>query len=423
MRIEEVEEEIYTSYLEYLLQHGTERESLISRYRYGKKFFRFLVEGGVKVYEVTEEEIEEYSEGIKVRAIGGRWFSRYLKSEKFKEVMRRRMGGSYRKDPYIEEYVRYLGSVGRSERSVEDARYQVWKLYRYLGEGGIEDIREVNEKIVKEFVVSLSGGESRRGRAYKSESLNKVIYYVKDYLRYLTERGMYLKDPGERIKKFREVRVGIREVPSEEEIEELMGRGGVEKKRERALMELIYGSGLRISEALELKVGDIDREGGKVRVRRGKGRKERVVPMGEYAKEAIGEYMEGEREELIREGGRGGNQWKKGGERRVEKEYVFLNEWGLRVRRIRAEEWMKKWNERAKMGKEYGYHALRAACATHMVKRGCDIRVAAGMLGHKDLRSIERYVRLEVDDLREAVDRHLGGERREYRGFGGGGDE
>lgn len=157
-------------------------------------------------------------------------------------------------------------------------------------------------------------------------------------------------------------------------------------QRDRALLELLYGTGARISEAVGIDVDDIDLESGTVLLR-GKGSKQRVVPVGSYALDAVRRYLNGGRGELVKPG--------------REVAAVFLNARGGRLSRQSAWAVLTKTAQRAGIAAEVSPHTLRHSFATHLLDGGADVRVVQELLGHASVTTTQIYTLVTVDKLRE----------------------
>jgi integrase/recombinase XerC len=175
-----------------------------------------------------------------------------------------------------------------------------------------------------------------------------------------------------------------------------LGHDAYAQALEAALFEVIYGAGLRVSEACNLDVGDVevDSAGAVVRVRHGKGRKDRIVPLGSKAREAYAAYLERRVERLSR-AARGASD---------DRQALFLSTRGRRlgpraVRRLLAR------RELASGTPRVSPHALRHSFATHLLGEGADLRAIQEMLGHASLRTTQRYAHVDIDHLMAVYDK------------------
>ncbi|HYU38392.1 MAG TPA: tyrosine-type recombinase/integrase, partial [Acidimicrobiia bacterium] len=157
----------------------------------------------------------------------------------------------------------------------------------------------------------------------------------------------------------------------------------------RAIVETLYATGVRISELVGLDRRDVDLEDGLVRVL-GKGGKERIVPVGRSARDALSLYLDQARPELVRDRRRA----------RGDAEAVFLNARGGRLSRQSCWKIVRTAGERAGLGGRLSPHVLRHSCATHMLDRGADIRVVQELLGHASLSTTQVYTKVSPERLR-----------------------
>jgi integrase/recombinase XerD len=223
-------------------------------------------------------------------------------------------------------------------------------------------------------------------------SIARAIAAVRSFHRFCVEEGLLVSDPAGEIGGPR-VPQGIPKALSEAEVEALLGAvpgDGPRPTRDRAILETLYAGGLRISELVGLDLGDIDLHDGFVRVL-GKGNKERVVPVGRGARDALGDYLVHGRPELLPAG-------------RSRDPALFLNARGGRLTRQGAWLIVRGAGDRAGLRGRLFPHVLRHSCATHMLDRGADIRVVQELLGHASLSTTQVYTRVSPERLRSVYD-------------------
>jgi len=157
--------------------------------------------------------------------------------------------------------------------------------------------------------------------------------------------------------------------------------------RDRAILELLYGTGMRRAELGKLHLSDIDLEQGTILIRQGKGRKDRMVPVGHNAREALVDYLELSRKNLLR----------------AKTDSLFVGNGGRALTANYITERVKTLGKRA--GVKLTPHVMRHSCATHLLQGRADIRQIQRLLGHKSLITTERYTRVEISDLRKVIER------------------
>jgi integrase/recombinase XerD len=219
-------------------------------------------------------------------------------------------------------------------------------------------------------------------------SRGRLLSALRGFHRYCCESGVATVDPTEHFKGSLPPR-GLPKVLSVEEVERLLaapgGRSEALRQRDRAMLELLYGSGLRASELCGLPVRGLDLIERSVRVV-GKGDKERLVPVGEEAVDAIGRYRDDGREILLK--GRA-------------REELFLNVRGGPLSRVGLWKVLQKRAAGCGLAGRVGPHTLRHSFATHLLHGGADLRAVQEMLGHSDIRTTEIYTHLDRDFLRQ----------------------
>jgi len=224
-------------------------------------------------------------------------------------------------------------------------------------------------------------------------SVARQIAAIRMLHRYLATEQYRPDDPTARLEGVR-VPSGIPKPLSEEQIGSLLdaviGNEPIHR-RDRALLELLYASGARISEVVGLSMGDIDFDESLVRVY-GKGGKERIVPFGSAADRALDDWFgPSGRARLVPA------RWK----RRDDAEAIFLNQRGGRLTRQGAWLVIKKYGERAGITDHLSPHVLRHSCATHLLDHGADLRIVQEMLGHASISTTQIYTRVSQDRLWE----------------------
>ncbi|HEY4608038.1 MAG TPA: site-specific tyrosine recombinase XerD [Ilumatobacteraceae bacterium] len=234
----------------------------------------------------------------------------------------------------------------------------------------------------------------RRADGSAPSSVARQIAAVRMLHRFLVEEGMRIDDPTADIEGVR-VPAGIPHPLSEEEVNALLQAPATNDPvglRDRALLEFLYATGARISEACGLSLGDFDHEEQLVRLL-GKGSKERVVPYGRHAAAALAAWL-GPSGRPHMEPAR----WA----RRGDAEAVFLNLRGARLTRQAAWAMVKKYGDRVGIGDKLSPHVLRHSCATHLLDHGADLRIVQELLGHASISTTQVYTKVSQDRLFDA---------------------
>ncbi|MDQ1641669.1 MAG: integrase/recombinase XerD [Actinomycetota bacterium] len=271
-------------------------------------------------------------------------------------------------------------------------------LRRYLGHLAARDVTEpgrVGEPDVSAFLLALREGEQDHP-PLAATSAARAVVAVRGFHRFLLREGLTSTDPATGVRPPSPPK-RLPKAITVEEVEALLEAAGADQTpralRDRALLELLYGCGARISEAVGLDVDELDLESGTVKLR-GKGRKERIVPLGSYARSAVDSYLIRARPVLSA-----------GGTGRVASPAVFLNARGGRLSRQSAWTVLRAAAGRAGLRddvrREISPHTLRHSFATHLLDGGADVRVVQELLGHASVTTTQVYTLVTVERLRE----------------------
>jgi integrase/recombinase XerD len=285
----------------------------------------------------------------------------------------------------VEEWLSWLATEkGRAPSTLaayrRDAR-RWWAWLRARGSG----LDGVDAGVIEAYV-----GELRRGPLAPATVARSVVA-VRSLHRFLADEGRAPADPGADVATPR-VPAGLPKALSEDEVAALLGAVVGDEpaaRRDRAILEVLYGTGLRISELVGLRLGDLDLESALLRAF-GKGSKERVVPVGRHAAAALAAWLApGGRPAFVPE------RWA----RRGDAEAVFLNRRGGRLTRQGAWLVVKRWGTEVGLEAKLTPHVLRHSCATHMLDHGADIRAVQELLGHATVSTTQVYTRVSTERL------------------------
>ena len=269
---------------------------------------------------------------------------------------------------------------GASARTIEAYRRDVIRCAIYLREQGITSVGDITPAVLREFVYHL------KDLGLAGSSIRRNISALRTWFRVLLAEGLVHNDPTERLDAPQRWRT-LPEVLSVDEITRLLAAPQLDERlafRDRAMLELAYGAGLRASEWIGLATKDVLLEDGLVRVF-GKGSKERLVPIGRSAIGAVAVYMRELRPVLERGQGKG---------------ILFLNGQGKPLTRMGAWKILRKYVEQAGIEKDVSPHTLRHSFATHLLEGGADLRAVQEMLGHADIATTQIYTHVDREYLR-----------------------
>ncbi|MER5624540.1 tyrosine recombinase [Streptosporangium sp. NPDC005286] len=289
--------------------------------------------------------------------------------------------------------LRYLahlaGERGLAANTLASYRRDLLRYVEHLKHRGRVTFAEVAEGDVAAFVAALREGDGEH-QALVAASAARAVSAVRGLHRFALSQGLCRHDPAREVRPPRQLRRLPRAI-SVRDVERLIAASGPDGApltlRNRALLELLYGTGARISEAVGLTVDDVELGAEAQRVRlRGKGGRTRLVPLGDFAGEALGAYLTRARPRIASHG-RGTSG-------------LFLNARGGRLTRQGAWEVLQGAAERGGL-EGVSPHMLRHSFATHLLDGGVDVRVVQELLGHASVTTTQVYTQVTVDRLRE----------------------
>jgi len=277
---------------------------------------------------------------------------------------------------------------GLAPNTLASYRRDLRRYLAHLASRGVTAPDAIAEADVSSFLVALREGDEEHP-PLAANSAARAVVAVRGFHRFMLREGLVTVDAARGVRPPAPAK-RLPKAISVEEVEALLAAAGADDNpralRDRALLELLYGCGARISEAVGLDVDEIDMEAGTVRLV-GKGSKERAVPIGSYAREAVSAYLVRGRPTLA-EHGQGVPA-------------LFLNARGGRLSRQSAWTVLRAAAERAGVHRKVSPHTLRHSFATHLLDGGADVRVVQELLGHASVSTTQVYTLVTVDRLRE----------------------
>jgi integrase/recombinase XerD len=281
---------------------------------------------------------------------------------------------------------------GLAANTLSSYRRDLRRYVAFLADQGVDDAAGVAEADVSAFLMRLREGDADHV-ALGPGSAARAVVAVRGFHRFVLREGLSATDPAKSVRppappKRLPKALGLADV---ERLLDVAGRAGTALAlRDRALLELLYGTGARISEAVGLDVDDLDLDSGVVRLR-GKGSKERMVPVGSYASSAVGAYLTRARPTLAAVAAGSAQR----------RSALFLNSRGGRLSRQSAWTVLRKTAGAAGLTVEVSPHTLRHSFATHLLDGGADVRVVQELLGHASVTTTQVYTLVTMDTLRE----------------------
>jgi len=284
---------------------------------------------------------------------------------------------------HLRSYLHFLTlEKNAAANTVASYTFDLSRYLRFLEEEGVREIGRVREPDVEKFVARL------RKNGLSPRSISRNLSAVKMFHKFLTGEKVSARDPARMIDAPKlsrtlpdvlnpgEVDAILKEPPTREDL----------GKRDRAILETLYATGMRVSEIIGLRKSNVDRRGGFVRIF-GKGSKERIVPIGGSALRWIDRYLRDVRPKLSRHGS---------GE-----EILFLNARGKPMSRMSIWNIVKRYAVKSGLQKHVHPHTLRHSFATHLLEGGADLRAVQEMLGHSDIATTQVYTHIDREYLKE----------------------
>jgi len=282
---------------------------------------------------------------------------------------------------FVERFDDFLAlEQGASVQTSRAYKLDIARFVAYASVKGAKSPIDVGARTLREYVYHL------KDLGLSPASIRRNVSAVRTYFKFLLAEGHVVRDPSERLETPKKWRT-LPDVLAVEEIEKLLAAPSLDEPlafRDRAMLELAYGAGLRVSEWISLGVRDVMLQDHLVRVF-GKGGKERLVPIGRRAIGAIAIYLRELRPKLEKGEGKG---------------ILFLNARGQPLSRMGAWKILRKYVDQVGITKPVSPHTLRHSFATHLLEGGADLRAVQEMLGHVDISTTQIYTHVDREYLR-----------------------
>jgi len=294
----------------------------------------------------------------------------------------------------LPKYLRWMKTIGRSPKTSANARSALKRLGFWLDHQRIHHIEEIRFETLEEYQDDLIWHTNRKGNLISVRTRLSIIGHIKTFFKWMQDQDLILYDPASKLQSPKQPRTLPREILEIKEINKILTLPDTHTQRgyrDRCVLELLYSTGIRRSEASNLKVHDVDYESGYLTIREGKGNKDRVVPLGKIASRYLQNYITALRPDLIHGKDPG---------------YLFLNRFGEPASHHTIYNIVRKYVKQSGIKKKISPHTFRHTCATHMLKNGAHLRYLQEMLGHKCIETTQIYTRLTITDLKAAHAKH-----------------
>ncbi|MFO8192011.1 MAG: site-specific tyrosine recombinase XerD [Bacillota bacterium] len=286
----------------------------------------------------------------------------------------------------LQSYTNYLAvEKGLARNTLESYNRDIRKMIAFLKKKGVTNPEAVNQDMLVEFISELKNN----GQA--TSSISRCIASVRSFFNFLLQEGVIPKNAAWKLESPR-IERKLPRILTTDEVNKLLDQpstGKHKELRDKAMLELLYASGIRVSELVSLDINDFDPRVGYLRCR-GKGMKERIVPVGSMAVNYVNEYLRKTRTRMIRTNS---------------ETALFVNQHGRRMTRQGFWKILKKYAQKANIKGEITPHTLRHSFATHLLENGADLRSVQEMLGHSDISTTQIYTQVTRRKIREVYDK------------------
>jgi integrase/recombinase XerD len=288
-------------------------------------------------------------------------------------------------------FLEQLKRKGYTEATLVSKAYCLNTFFSYLKQRKGAEIESVTETRIRGYVRQRYYHMNAKGKQNIPETRNNEIEVVKQLFSFLTAQEHLATDPSIKVEYIKEPKVQIpKDVMTRKELEKLFKQpdmGTVLGYRDRICMELLYATGMRRRELTGLDVSDINLKEQLIYIRKGKGQKDRMVPVNDTATQYLSHYINYIRPKMMT--------------RKKKPEALILNERGTCLHYQAMGDRLRKHIKTAVLKKHITLHSFRHTCATHLIQRGMPVRQVQELLGHKQLDTTIRYLQLSMKDLQK----------------------
>lgn len=284
-------------------------------------------------------------------------------------------------EEYIEGFITYLHNVKKMSQNTElSYRRDLRKVSDYLDSQGIKDIKKVNATNLTSYVMYMEKN------SFSAATISRNIASLKAFYHYLVKEGLVDTDAAEGLHAPK-IEKKLPEILSMDEVVKLLEQPSGESSKEirdKAMLELLYATGIRVTELISLEVSDVNLNMGYINCR--DANKERVIPFGNEAKKALSRYLSGTRDVMLSD---------------PKSPYLFANCSGQPMSRQGFWKLIKYYAKKAGITADITPHTLRHSFAAHLVENGADLRSVQEMLGHSDISTTQIYAHMNHSHIKE----------------------
>ena len=295
-------------------------------------------------------------------------------------------------DDLLFRFREHLRVLGRSPATV---KAYAGHAKEFLVGTGITDAKKVTTPMIESWITGLWDYRNDKGKPYSNATVCIKIRSVKRFFEFLEKTNVIFIDPAQFIKEPKKI-TPIKPALTPGEARRILDQpnlGTLTGIRDRTVLEVLYATGIRLNELCSLTIYDADLQGGVLRINKGKGSKDRVVPLGKHAVKFLREYIAKVRPRFS--------------QKNRTSRYLFMDYLGSPVSKAVVSIMIRKCRKAVKIKKQVTAHTFRHSFATALVKNGADVRAVQKMLGHSDLKTTQGYIRsLGLDMKKEHSKSH-----------------
>ena len=290
---------------------------------------------------------------------------------------------------HMQRYLLSLGVRGQSQHTAASSKAALTRFIRWCEERSLSRPSEIDRHLMERFQQSLFYHRKKNGDPLSARSRQFLLIPLRQWFTWMVKQGHLPNNPASELELPKVPRRLPKAILSAQEAETVLAVPDVHTAvglRDRAILETLYSTGIRRTELTRLTIQDIDRDRGTLMVREGKGKKDRMIPIGDRALAWIAAYRDRARSELLGD--------------KLDDGALFLNSLGNPLRPFHLTMLTKNYITKANIGKEGSCHIFRHSCATVLLEGGMDTRHIQEILGHASLESTQIYTRVSIQKLK-----------------------
>jgi len=289
-------------------------------------------------------------------------------------------------DELLFKFKEHLSALNRSPATIEAYTEHAGHFLKSITGN---DIRQITTRMIEDYIAGLYDYRTIEGKPYKTATICLKVRSIKRLFEFLEKANIIFVDPAEFITEPRQEKGRIKATLTSKEARKILDQpnlGTLPGIRDRAILEVFYSTGIRLNELCALSIYDADLAGSMLRINKGKGSKDRVVPLGKHAVKFLREYITKVRPKLTKK-----NRTCR---------HLFVNRYGGTISDQLASIMIRRYVRAAKFKKQVTAHTFRHTFASVLIKNGADIRAVQKMMGHSDLKTTQGYLRFLGIDIK-----------------------